>query len=167
MTPAEPDRLTIDEIAQHLRVTRWVVGLTIKAGGLAAERVPGRGRDGSKRIPLPSYLAYLRRSTVARQRAEDKTMTAGQPTTLPTLHRFEDVAETYGIKLRGLLRNAKQIEHIHIGHNHYFTDAQLAAYLASRTRKPAKVDDGLDGVRARRARRKVKAGTPERDRSAA
>lgn len=171
--PAEADRLTFDEAAQHLRVTRWSIGRAVTSGDLTAVQVPGKGRDGAKRIPLDSYLAYLERSTVASvERPKDRHMTDRQPaSTLPDLHLFEDVAEKYEISLLELKRGAyrKQYEHLHIGTKRYFTDEQLRAYFASRTVKVAKDDDGLDGVRARRARRKARAAAPatKRGRSAA
>ncbi len=154
MKPAEADRLTIDEIAHHLRVTRWSVSRAIAAGDIEAIRVPGKGRDGAKRIPLASYLAYLGRSVVARQ-AEDQPMTDIQPAELPALHDFRDVARRYNISLRGLRLAAreKRFEHMHIGTQRYFTDEQLTAYLASRVVKAEKADDGLGEARAKRARR--------------
>lgn len=163
VTPAEANYLTFDEAAQHLGVTRWSIGRAVTSGDLTAVRVPGKGRDGAKRIPLDSYLAYLARSIVAAQCRKDRHMTDRQPaSTLPDLHLFEDVAEKYRLSLLELKRGAYagRYEHLHIGTKRYFTDEQLQAFFASRTVKVAKQDDGLDGVRARRARRKAKAAQP-------
>jgi hypothetical protein len=78
---------------------------------------------------------------------------------LPPLHLFDDVAEAYRISLRELneAARARQFEHTHIGAKRYFTDEQLQAFLNGRAVKAARADDGLAGVRARRARRRTRA----------
>lgn len=60
--------LTVEEVAEILRVSRWSVGRYIKAGALNA--IKGDGPNGSIRIPLSSVTAYIEAHTV---RAEERT----------------------------------------------------------------------------------------------
>jgi hypothetical protein len=64
--PPEPagEDLTIAAVAEHLGKSRWFVSRLIKADKLTAIRVPGRGRNGAKRITRASYLAYLHQQAV-------------------------------------------------------------------------------------------------------
>lgn len=55
--------LTIDEVADALRVHRSSVTRYIKAGELGAIKAPGR-RNSAVRIPLRSYEDFIRRNTV-------------------------------------------------------------------------------------------------------
>lgn len=61
-----------------------------------------------------------------------------RPITLPDLHTFDEIAALLDIPVRRLLDRAygpnPQITHIHIGRERYMTDAQLAAFLESRTK---------------------------------
>ncbi|WP_320066707.1 helix-turn-helix domain-containing protein [Micromonospora sp. RTGN7] len=69
MTELETDRfLTVQEVAEILRVSRWSVGRYIDAGAL--EAVKGDGPNGSIRIPLRSLNAYIDAHTV---NAEERT----------------------------------------------------------------------------------------------
>jgi excisionase family DNA binding protein len=58
----EIQHLTVDEVAEALRVSRWSVGRYITAGELEAVKSPGR--NGAVRIPLRSLHAFIRRNTV-------------------------------------------------------------------------------------------------------
>lgn len=60
-------------------------------------------------------------------------------TALPTLHRFDEVAQTYGLSLRSMTDQARayRFEHIHIGNARFFTPEQLTAFLKQRTKRPA------------------------------
>ena len=58
----EPEFLTVDEVAETLRVSRWSVGRYIGAGELVAIKAPGR--NGAVRIPLRSLHDFIRRNTV-------------------------------------------------------------------------------------------------------
>lgn len=55
--------LTVDEVADALRVSRWSVGRYIAAGELEAVKSPG-ARNSAVRIPLRSYQDFIRRNTV-------------------------------------------------------------------------------------------------------
>ena len=59
----DPKFLTVDEVAETLRVSRWSVGRYIKAKELEAIKAPG-GRNGAVRIPLRSLTDFIRRNTV-------------------------------------------------------------------------------------------------------
>jgi excisionase family DNA binding protein len=54
--------LTVDEVADLLRVSRWSVGRYIKSGALKATKAPGP--NGAVRIPISSYQAYIEAHTV-------------------------------------------------------------------------------------------------------
>lgn len=54
--------LTVDEVAEVLRVSRWSVIRYIKAGALDATKAAGP--NGSYRIPLSSVHAYIQAHTV-------------------------------------------------------------------------------------------------------
>lgn len=77
------------------------------------------------------------------------------------LHTLAEVAEKYGLPLRPLKDSARAnppgFTHIHLGRERYLTDEMVTALLASNTKTAStaksKKDDGLDGVRARLARR--------------
>lgn len=71
-------------------------------------------------------------------------------TTLPTLHPFPDVARKLGISLRGLRERARarRFTHVRIGAERYFTDDQLAEFLAAST-VTTKRDDDLAATRER------------------
>ncbi|MFF0721306.1 helix-turn-helix domain-containing protein [Micromonospora sp. NPDC003816] len=63
MTEQETDRLlTVQEVADVLRVSRWSVGRYIAAGVLKATKADGP--NGSIRVPLSSLNAYLAAHTV-------------------------------------------------------------------------------------------------------
>ncbi|TDC82423.1 DNA-binding protein [Micromonospora sp. KC606] len=69
MAELETDRfLTVQEVADVLRVSRWSVGRYIDAGALQA--IKGDGTNGSIRIPLSSLTAYIEAHTVS---AEERT----------------------------------------------------------------------------------------------
>lgn len=80
---------------------------------------------------------------------------------LPTLHRLEDVAETYDLSLRTLRADAcaKKFEHIRWGKSRYLTDAQLDALLRRLTVTPETTDAQAATVArlARRANRTARA----------
>ncbi|MEU7905345.1 hypothetical protein [Actinoplanes sp. NPDC049118] len=54
---------------------------------------------------------------------------------IPTLHRFEDVAKSYGIEVRALKDQVRALraERVRLGTKWYFTPAQLAAFHAAST----------------------------------
>lgn len=54
--------LTVDEVAQLLRVSRWSVSRHIAGGRLQATKAPGQ--NGAVRIPLSALDDFLRRHTV-------------------------------------------------------------------------------------------------------
>lgn len=54
--------LTVQEVADVLRVSRWSVGRYIGAGAL--EAIKGDGPNGSIRIPLRSLHAYIEAHTI-------------------------------------------------------------------------------------------------------
>lgn len=58
---AEP-YLTIAQVADALRVSRWSVTRYIKAGKLGAIKMAGR--NGAVRIPLGSYQEFLQRQVI-------------------------------------------------------------------------------------------------------
>lgn len=58
----EEQFLTVDEVAERLRVSRWSVGRYIKSGSLKA--IKADGPNGAVRIPLASYAAFLDDHTV-------------------------------------------------------------------------------------------------------
>lgn len=63
----EDQHLTVKEVAQTLRVSRWSVGRYIAAKEL--EAIKADGPNGAVRIPLSSLRDYIRRHTVT---AEEK-----------------------------------------------------------------------------------------------
>lgn len=70
MTELETERfLTVQEVADILRVSRWSVGRYIEAGAL--EAIKSDGPNGSIRIPLRSLHAYIEAHTVIS--AEERT----------------------------------------------------------------------------------------------
>lgn len=58
----EEQHLTVDEVAELLRVSRWSVGRYIKAGALKATKAAGP--NGALRIPVSSYREYIQAHTV-------------------------------------------------------------------------------------------------------
>jgi len=64
----EPEFLTVDDVATTLRISRWSVGRYIACGELEAVKSPGR--NGSVRIPLRSYQAFIQRNTVTASEEE-------------------------------------------------------------------------------------------------
>lgn len=76
---------------------------------------------------------------------------------LPTMHRFEDVATSYGISVRRLKDQVRALRapRTILGSRWYFTDEQLAGFRKARTvtsgAEPA--PDPLAKVRARVANR--------------
>lgn len=66
----EEQFLTVDEVAERLRVSRWSVGRYITSGALKA--VKAAGRNGAVRIPLASYVAFIDAHTVTAT-AEERT----------------------------------------------------------------------------------------------
>lgn len=54
--------LTVEEVAELLRVSRWSVSRHIAKGRLQATKAPGP--NGSVRIPLSALDDFLRRHTV-------------------------------------------------------------------------------------------------------
>jgi Response regulator of citrate/malate metabolism len=64
----EEQFLTVDEVAESLRISRWSVGRYINAGLLEAVKLPGPdgrpSRNGAVRIPLRSYEQFIQRNTV-------------------------------------------------------------------------------------------------------
>lgn len=59
----KPERfLTVDEVADLLRVSRWSVSRYIEAGDLRA--IKADGRNGAVRIPESGLEDYLRAHTV-------------------------------------------------------------------------------------------------------
>jgi excisionase family DNA binding protein len=54
--------LTVDEVGEILRVSRWSVGRYIAARELAAVKAPGR--NGAVRVPVSSLRDYIQRHTV-------------------------------------------------------------------------------------------------------
>ncbi|WP_420123867.1 helix-turn-helix domain-containing protein [Nakamurella sp.] len=54
--------LTVQEVADILRVSRWSVGRYIEAGAL--EAIKGDGPNGSVRVSLRSLNAYIEAHTV-------------------------------------------------------------------------------------------------------
>ncbi|GGM20471.1 MULTISPECIES: helix-turn-helix domain-containing protein [Micromonospora] len=63
MSGLEMERLlTVQEVADVLRVSRWSVGRYIEAGAL--EAIKGDGPNGTVRIPLRSLSAYIEAHTV-------------------------------------------------------------------------------------------------------
>ncbi|MFC8846744.1 MULTISPECIES: helix-turn-helix domain-containing protein [unclassified Micromonospora] len=71
MTELDPDRfLTVQEVADVLRVSRWSVGRYIEAGAL--EAIKGDGPNGSVRIPLRSLHAYIEARTVGSPEAKTR-----------------------------------------------------------------------------------------------
>jgi excisionase family DNA binding protein len=58
----DEQHLTVDEVADLLRVSRWSVGRYIKSGELKA--IKACGANGAIRIPLSSYRAYIKAHTV-------------------------------------------------------------------------------------------------------
>jgi excisionase family DNA binding protein len=142
--------LTITQLASHLGVSRWKVSRLIHAGELPS--IPG-GRG--PLVPIGDYLTWFR-SQVVTPDQEDGDMSIAA---LPDLIPFEQVAEKWGLSLRGLKEGARarKFAHIHIGHDRYFTGAQLDAFLAARTVASAE-DDAKDAMRARRDRRQPARG---------
>ncbi|MBM0274103.1 helix-turn-helix domain-containing protein [Micromonospora tarensis] len=65
----EEQFLTIDEVAERLRVSRWSVTRYIKSGALKATKT-GHGRNGAVRIPLSSFITWINDHTVT---AEERT----------------------------------------------------------------------------------------------
>ncbi|MEK8108696.1 helix-turn-helix domain-containing protein [Micromonospora sp. M12] len=64
--------LTIDEVAERLRVSRWSVSRYIKSEALHA--IKGDGRNGPVRISLSSYVAFIEAHTQPRTvTAEERT----------------------------------------------------------------------------------------------
>ena len=64
----EEQFLTVDDVAERLRVSRWSIGRYIKSGALKATKAAGP--NGAVRIPLSSYVAYIEAHTVT---AEERT----------------------------------------------------------------------------------------------
>lgn len=64
----EEQFLTVDEVAERLRVSRWSVGRYISSGALKA--VKADGRNGAVRISAASYAAFINDHTVP---AEERT----------------------------------------------------------------------------------------------
>ncbi|MFG1802421.1 helix-turn-helix domain-containing protein [Micromonospora carbonacea] len=63
MAELDADRfLTVQEVADILRVSRWSVGRYIGAGAL--EAIKSDGPNGSVRIPLRSLRAYIEAHTI-------------------------------------------------------------------------------------------------------
>lgn len=58
----EEQHLTVDEVADLLRVSRWSISRYIKSGNLRATKAPGP--NGAIRIPVSSYRAYIDAHTV-------------------------------------------------------------------------------------------------------
>ncbi len=56
-------QLTIDEVAQYLRVSRWSITRYIKSGELGATKDSAR-RNGAVRIPLSSLNDFIAAHTV-------------------------------------------------------------------------------------------------------
>ncbi|TDB84227.1 DNA-binding protein [Micromonospora fluostatini] len=75
-------------------------------------------------------------------------------TTLPTLHPFPEVAKRLGISLRSLRERswARQFDHVRIGRERYFTEAQLAAFIDAMT-VPSQRSSDLAKTAERVARR--------------
>ncbi|WP_431728238.1 helix-turn-helix domain-containing protein [Verrucosispora sp. TAA-831] len=64
--------LTVDEVADLLRVSRWSVGRYIKSGALEATKADGR--NGAVRVRLSSYVAFIEAHTEGRiVTAEERT----------------------------------------------------------------------------------------------
>ncbi|WP_082106132.1 helix-turn-helix domain-containing protein [Micromonospora haikouensis] len=89
MTELDTDRfLTVQEVADVLRVSRWSVGRYIGAGAL--EAIKGDGPNGSIRIPLRSLHAYIEAHTVAgseRGRGDPRRAGGAGPVRGPGAHR--------------------------------------------------------------------------------
>lgn len=64
----DEQHLTVDEVADLLRVSRWSIGRYIKSGDLKATKAPGK--KGAVRIPVSALAAYIDEHTVT---AEERT----------------------------------------------------------------------------------------------
>jgi excisionase family DNA binding protein len=64
----DEQHLTVDDVANILRVSRWSVGRYIKSGALRATKATGR--NGAVRIPVSALSAYIEAHTVT---AEERT----------------------------------------------------------------------------------------------
>lgn len=56
--------LTVEQVADAFRVSRWAVSRWIGKGALEAIKVGDPTKNGSVRIPLRSYREFVRRHTV-------------------------------------------------------------------------------------------------------
>jgi excisionase family DNA binding protein len=63
-----PDDLTFAQIADHLGLHKESVGRMARKGVLPARRVPGKGRDGAKRISRAALAAAIAQWTVPAER---------------------------------------------------------------------------------------------------
>ncbi len=135
------DVLTVDQIAEHLGVSRYTVHRLIPA---ELKTATYRGR-----VPVADYRTWLSSQVVAPGNEDGDMTTTG----LPELHRFEDIAQQYGLAIRSLKIQARagSFTHTRIGRGWFFTGPQLKAFLASREVK-SKRDLALDALRENRDR---------------
>lgn len=140
---APDDVLTVDQIAEHLGVSRFTVHRLIPA--------ELKSTTYRARVAVADYRTWLESQVVAPGNEDGEMAT----TNLPELYRFEDVAEQYGLAIRSLKIQARAgaFTHTRIGRGWFFTGPQLRAFLASREVK-SKRDEALDAMRDNRDRRR-------------
>lgn len=133
--------LSIEEMAANTGLSRWTITRALAADGIDAA---GQG------LALPEYVTWIRTQAVNPQEKETEMLA-----TLPVLHNFETVAETYQLSLRSLKDKARsgEFSHTRIGRGWFFTEAQLEAFFAAREVKSTG-DTRLDEQRALLTRRR-------------
>jgi hypothetical protein len=140
--------LSIEDMAANTGLSRWTITRALAADGIGAA---GQG------LPLNDYIAWIRTQAVNPQEKETEMLA-----TLPVLHNFENVAETYGLSLRSLKDKAREGEfsHTRIGRGWFFTEAQLEAFFAAREVKSTG-DVRVEQQRALLARRRPRQRRPQ------